>query len=1574
MSDAAEDVAFSEALERFRKNLTKDQREQFAGCNKKEVQKTIADIQQRHGSQRRQKNMRRVSKFIEGMSQLGQVIEVFLNVDVTVAFIWTASTCVETLDLLLDTYAEIGETLPGLAQIGTLFKDYDEVGKQLKNYYCDVLEFNKSALEVFSRPAWKTVFHSTWKTFQTEFRPILSKFKMHQKLLSEEKLTSLMSEMQRMKCATRDNFQQLRNDMSAIIARDEAKILAETEERRREKRRMLRDELGSPDYQQDQEDSFAVLRESSSGDWIANEPIFKDWSDLSSTQSPLIYLSGIPGAGKTTLVSGIVDHFLELKRTTNLGASQLSVVYFYFKYSCDDKRDLQRMMRSILSQLVDQDPSLLDFIYKEMCSGLSLSSDRLKKLTETAIRSQRLCFLVVDGLDECARHENSNMSEAVRVLEWLKGLNVHSSSVQNNIRILVSAQRDGVIEDMLKEYPTLQLENMKPHEIDIQRYVRSKAQKICQRFSDSHVAVESKIVEKITTASKGMFLYAKVVLDNLIEQMTVLDFEIEMEDKNFPKKLEQAYARVVERVLKNSKEQERQIAEKILGWVVCAYRPLRWREIQSLFCIDSKAGTADTRRRPLKSCKYFCSSLVDITGCKNDSEGNEARIELVHVSAKQYLIHTQSICLASEHAKMALFSSRYLLSKPFQSQAFDEVQGYALSGYYNVHDYFVTSWWHHTNESFKHISSCPENILSEMVISLSRYLRQHFTQYVDEHVIHSTSDQTFAQFRRLPVDQRSREESGSLGERTRSVREALELVWKLVPQHPNTKISTGLQLYGPKHYKCPHSWCHCFEDGFLHRKERDDHINQHMRPFRCPVDGCYATSLGFASQLQLQQHDKRYHPGPEEPRFFVSETPKEYKNVWAAIAEGALEAVTTIIDKEIKSSGFFDFSKRYRRGGDSLAGTTALECAVMFGNFDICQLLLSKGASPFAKGAWPLDLNPKYSSALQIAIEANDADIMSMLISHFQTKDIQNAMGSETKSLLEHACAETQNAFMNALEFYHPQILLPCEWLMNALRLKQRECIKFYFLRRDGTHRNKTILPLPPSKYYYFQETLDYQMTGNTLLRYIIRTSGECFQTLLSYEQEDLALKQIFFEACALGKQIILSRLPPMKPELSEWFGFEENLSYFIDHHEVIESSHPLVRVIERLKPRNVWNIIGTHIRFLPLEPWLRGMNTGALKEMLHADNTLLFKKNDAGATLLHGFVNAKDPEMVKFIASVEGVDLNAATLLPVRTLSTYESASLVMYQPEGVRHQEMLSEGEKEIYERHVRDLWEARNKEHLYSNGHEKVKREIMEFSCRVRENITAKHRMMRAAAVTPIKLALYQHPQNDGDPGTMPWDGREVTQILLSTGRIDISSVGVTDELSLLIAAAATRETDVMRDIIQKGHSKLCPTVTKDEARSLMVCLPHIASDLLVISASGSGAEILKRELSMIKKLEGTGTYPLMDSLIGHEDFLMARKLLMRRSADGSIGSAEREAFIEHAVKNEDVDLLQRLLNERVMNMAIFRIAAKGSATMFKAIPRDAQTIKGATREDGMTLLQVAKLHENKSVLEWLSLQNN
>lgn len=90
------------------------------------------------------------------------------------------------------------------------------------------------------------------------------------------------------------------------------------------------------------------------------------------------------------------------------------------------------------------------------------------------------------------------------------------------------------------------------------------------------------------------------------------------------------------RIFEMSSMAEREDAKKIMGWVICARRLLRWREIQSLFCIDPTNGDVDYEERRLRvTCKELCGSLVDIHHATSTTTGPEDVIKIVHETARE---------------------------------------------------------------------------------------------------------------------------------------------------------------------------------------------------------------------------------------------------------------------------------------------------------------------------------------------------------------------------------------------------------------------------------------------------------------------------------------------------------------------------------------------------------------------------------------------------------------------------------------------------------------------------------------------------------------------------------------------------------------------------------------------------------------------------------------------------------------------------------------------------------------------------------------------------------------------------
>jgi hypothetical protein len=81
-------VAFSKALDAFRSTLASDDQEDFKYTTLEDLQRFIEDIQDKQG--RRAQNLARLKPFVEGMEQLGKVVEVFLNLSSVVAFVWVS--------------------------------------------------------------------------------------------------------------------------------------------------------------------------------------------------------------------------------------------------------------------------------------------------------------------------------------------------------------------------------------------------------------------------------------------------------------------------------------------------------------------------------------------------------------------------------------------------------------------------------------------------------------------------------------------------------------------------------------------------------------------------------------------------------------------------------------------------------------------------------------------------------------------------------------------------------------------------------------------------------------------------------------------------------------------------------------------------------------------------------------------------------------------------------------------------------------------------------------------------------------------------------------------------------------------------------------------------------------------------------------------------------------------------------------------------------------------------------------------------------------------------------------------
>ncbi|KAF3137268.1 hypothetical protein TWF703_005191 [Orbilia oligospora] len=336
---------FEKSLEKFRQRLSPEQRQQFSFSSLDDVRAEMRKLQDQLGPQKKLRSFNKMKRFLEGMKQVEQLVQIFLNTSDVVAYVWgpiklalmVASTRIETLERLLGVYQEIGDVLHGVGKYDRLFKNYPDYRRILEIYFYDILEFHHEVLQVFAKPNWRRFLDYAWPTFKTRFEPIIDSLKRHRDLLSDEKLTVILEELQDSHAVVDKIPAMLQGINEKLNKLQQSGIIKkhELQERILKQRETVRTKLRSRNYQEDHRTALKKRSISSSGNWVFDSPKFETWLNSNSVSDSILYINGIPGSGKTILVSTIIEYLLNSGHTKN-GA----VLFFYFKHHDSDEAAL----------------------------------------------------------------------------------------------------------------------------------------------------------------------------------------------------------------------------------------------------------------------------------------------------------------------------------------------------------------------------------------------------------------------------------------------------------------------------------------------------------------------------------------------------------------------------------------------------------------------------------------------------------------------------------------------------------------------------------------------------------------------------------------------------------------------------------------------------------------------------------------------------------------------------------------------------------------------------------------------------------------------------------------------------------------------------------------------------------------------------------------------------------------------------------------------------------------------------------------------------------------------------------
>ncbi|EED22939.1 zinc finger protein, putative [Talaromyces stipitatus ATCC 10500] len=867
---------FDNKVKSFERRFNKEQWDAFKVSSAGSLKRLLKKVQDEQKASRSIQNMRRMEYFLKAAESLDKLMEEVLIMPGFICYIWGPAKLLlqrakdhpDRLEAYLTAYERIGANLPTFETSRNTFKENMGLQSLLAEVFDNVLDFHHRMTKLYCGRALKESFKSLWKDFNHRFEHILYQLGSHKVLIEDETRIPVCSfrDMAGSSKLILDHIRRMRTDAF------------EFDRKERERQNKIHDEvLGWFSYSRNHSESDKDESEhgrycddrkqySNTGDWILSHEKVQKWlsPDVHHSSHSMLWINGRPGTGKTYLASIMIQACIE--------DNTRATAYFYCSENMERRATAIAVLRGILFQLELHDPELAPYCHEKMKTSDSTILSSLQRAREIlgvfCERSPKL-YIIIDAVDECESGE-----QAKNLLNIFKDLTQKCDNHSpGKLRVLFFSQPTSEIRNALSSADTLTL-TPELTVNDIRKYCQHRTREL-EKFEFGNEDIKN-VVEIICTRADGMFLFAKLVMNNLAKQPNLASFRNEIISTRLPNEIDQAYGRIMERLRRELGEGQFEYTKLLLGWLVCSKRPLKWTEVQSASSVDLDVWDGfnelnmDFELRD--NVHKLCGSLVQVF--KGD------RVELVHSTARRFIIEKSGIDIPAAECDLTLRCLRYLTLNVFKPDLRDEdLKLYALSGDFAFQDYAVSTW-------FMHIKTMVDTNLGLMIRDRSSDFEAqlkriyhglgHFVQFYEESFQDKSIQQqayqdceVFQQFNfhadlvRIWEHIRSEQSKDLVARNNVSIdllKRALTRNRELLERLSTSEEVDVSKKYGDCIFRCPKVLCFFFHEGFKTAQARDNHVNRHERPFHCTVENCTTEGLGLASESALRKHLRTFHP------------------------------------------------------------------------------------------------------------------------------------------------------------------------------------------------------------------------------------------------------------------------------------------------------------------------------------------------------------------------------------------------------------------------------------------------------------------------------------------------------------------------------------------------------------------------------------------------------------------------------------------------------------------------------------------------------------------------------------------
>jgi ankyrin repeat protein len=422
---------------------------------------------------------------------------------------------------------------------------------------------------------------------------------------------------------------------------------------------------------------------------------------------------------------------------------QVPVLYFFFRQIIDANYTPRAALQDWLAQILVHSPplqlQLKDYLGEDNRSSRSQTSSQSRQLgslstgdlwqhLRTALSYLPKVYILADALDEMNSGRDAD--------DFLQNLTDLANWRPSQVKVMITSRPVANLERALRLNKILRLKLDKGLvDADIEAYVRSRLTK-----SSIPIEIHGSIQTLIPARAQGLFLYAKLALDTLLEQSVGLPLSLQ----ELPENLHLIYRHLLhEHLEKTGTSMELQVL--IMRWITHSVRPLRLIEMADMLTNEPLFGRKDVF--VAKNCiRSACGSLLELFPDETLSVVHHTLTEFLKGMTRTNSNDYPILDSGSSHKQLALICLSYLQNGCLQALDSEEPAPRRRLAAVKNHEhvlapfakYAALNWHLHVRRSISH--GADQADINAMLDAFTSHA--HFQKWVSIAAIRSDSTRT----------------------------------------------------------------------------------------------------------------------------------------------------------------------------------------------------------------------------------------------------------------------------------------------------------------------------------------------------------------------------------------------------------------------------------------------------------------------------------------------------------------------------------------------------------------------------------------------------------------------------------------------------------------------------------------------------------------------------------------------------------------------------------------------------------------------------------------------------------------